>query len=96
MLCCTFSYFELFHVSLTQVAEGISHNSTYIKKILKKVIVCAESTCEDILDGLYEQCSYHMTLHTVIHHIVFLFSSSLLVTYILSNIHFYALLWASL
>lgn len=72
---CAFSNFD-FHVSLTQVVEGNAYNSMYVRNILKKIILAAESTSEVIMDGLYEQLTLHMTLHTVIH-VSYLFSSPL-------------------
>ncbi|XP_020684231.1 putative uncharacterized protein DDB_G0277003 isoform X2 [Dendrobium catenatum] len=37
------------------VHSDILFNSTYVKNILKKVIVTAESTCEVVVEGLYER-----------------------------------------
>lgn len=47
------------------VGSGAASNSTYVRNLLKKVIVAAESTTSDaavVVDGLYEQFAHYMTL----------------------------------
>ncbi|ONK78280.1 uncharacterized protein A4U43_C02F16620 [Asparagus officinalis] len=47
---------------INNVVEGNAYNSMYVRNILKKIILAAESTSEVTMDGLYEQLTLHMTL----------------------------------
>lgn len=44
-----------------QVGRNSVLNHSYIKNFLKKLIVTAESSGHDVLDGLYEQYACYMT-----------------------------------
>lgn len=78
-----------------QVGRNSVLNHSYIKNFLKKLIVTAESSGHDVLDGLYEQYACYMTSFKVISPLlisivlakcIFLFSSvNRTITYSIAN-----------
>ncbi|XP_072954432.1 uncharacterized protein [Typha angustifolia] len=56
--------FVLKHCIGNIVEEGTPSNRTYIRNILKKIIVAAESSSDAVVEGLYEEFGHYLTVHT--------------------------------
>ncbi|XP_020113617.1 putative uncharacterized protein DDB_G0277003 isoform X1 [Ananas comosus] len=55
--------FILEHCMGNIVDQGTSYSHTYIRNILKKIIVDAESSSDVVVDGLYEEFGQYLTLN---------------------------------